>query len=504
EQNFYTAGVVEFRQAEGNELLVWQENLAGYLEIIHSTNASATDIIIFPEATLNTIETASFVPAPEQQITPCLDDAQSLVYAEFLVKLSCAARETRKYIVINLSEQQLCSDTPEDTRPCASTGYNIFNTNVVFDRQGAVISRYRKVHLYGEMRNSTFKPETVAFDTDFNVTFGHFICFDIMFEQPTLQLLQQGVKDFVYPSMWFSQLPLLTSVQAQLSWAYANDVNLLAAGASMPKWGSTGTGIFHGRQGTIVSKMVTDAGERRIYVAQVPKYGPDNASQPPVDELELLPRDSASGLLLIKRDELENYKSVRLEQLLPPSSGVSSGLLQHQLCHGFICCNFKLHWRRRQAADETNFSYRLGAFDGWREEQHIDDANYVRNCAIFACTGTSIEQCGLMPDLEQQQAAFSFDNLTIEANYVKSSALLLMPNTLLADLYPLEPADFDWSLRELNNSHAIAARLTLTSPAPHNLLTFAIYGNYFDDVCTYHPNGTTEQNLQCGFKPLDD
>lgn len=202
---YYTAGVVEFRTA-----LNWSDNLAAYVEIIGSANASETDIIVFPEATLAALTTPSFAPAPEQLVAPCLSDPQAEYYAQYIVAISCAARNASKYVVINFSERQLCTDTPEDPRPCASNGYNVFNTNLVFDRKGVVISRYRKVNLYGEPRNTTYQPEYITFETDFNVTFGHFICFDILFYTPVQDLVEQGVRDFVYPTMWFSQMPFLT------------------------------------------------------------------------------------------------------------------------------------------------------------------------------------------------------------------------------------------------------------------------------------------------------
>jgi pantetheine hydrolase len=45
------------------------------------------------------------------------------------------------------------------------------------------------------------------------------------------------------------------AVQIQQSWAYKNNVNLLTSGANQPEVGSTGTGIFAGRYGPLVSFM---------------------------------------------------------------------------------------------------------------------------------------------------------------------------------------------------------------------------------------------------------
>lgn len=54
------------------------------------------------------------------------------------------------------------------------------------------------------------KPDIVTFKTDFNVTFGVFICFDMLFSEPATSLLNMGIKHFVYPTFWISELPYLT------------------------------------------------------------------------------------------------------------------------------------------------------------------------------------------------------------------------------------------------------------------------------------------------------
>lgn len=56
----------------------------------------------------------------------------------------------------------------------------------------------------------TFKPgtEITTFKTDFNVTFGMFICFDILFKNPSVNILNNPeVTDVVYSTAWFSELP---------------------------------------------------------------------------------------------------------------------------------------------------------------------------------------------------------------------------------------------------------------------------------------------------------
>lgn len=72
--------------------------------------------------------------------------------------------------------------------------------------------RYRKYNLFNEKGTSiTDEPELAFFDTDFGVRFGTFICFDLMFDKPALQLLEQlDIKDYAFSTAWFSELPFLT------------------------------------------------------------------------------------------------------------------------------------------------------------------------------------------------------------------------------------------------------------------------------------------------------
>lgn len=119
-----------------------------------------------------------------------------------------------------------------------------------------------------------------------------FICFDIMFEDPAARLVREtGVKDFIFSTAWFSEIPLLagkilynctycaieteivekvrylvcvtklrsisrvSADSVQAGWAYTNDVNLIAAGYSAPAMCGGGSGIYAGRDGPLVMFM---------------------------------------------------------------------------------------------------------------------------------------------------------------------------------------------------------------------------------------------------------
>ena len=48
----------------------------------------------------------------------------------------------------------------------------------------------------------------------------------------------------------------------QLSWAYKNNINLLAAGVNDPNVGASGTGIYAGNNGAMVAAI---EGSRKTY-----------------------------------------------------------------------------------------------------------------------------------------------------------------------------------------------------------------------------------------------
>ena len=229
------------------------ENLKQYIEFMNAA-PSSLDIIVFPEGTLNTILTAIEIPESEENIAPCSDP--DYVDNNLLKLISCSAQEHNRYVVINVITKAKCPDIEmilnDDPRNCDDNkdDFSYYNTNIVFNRVGAVISSYRKYHLFGERLDKPHKPALVTFETDFGVTFGHFVCFDMLFRYPAVELVRaHKVTDIIFTTKWFSELPFLTAVQVQQSWAHSLNVNLLAAGANYPRFASTGSGIYSGNKG---------------------------------------------------------------------------------------------------------------------------------------------------------------------------------------------------------------------------------------------------------------
>lgn len=117
-----------------------ENNLNGILSIIESENAKELDIIVFPEFALNNVQTPIAVPNPKDYIRPC----GQAKYSNVIEQLSCSANRGRKYVVINLTMKLNCSDEAVDLEKanilCPDNGFHLYNTAVVFDRNGVVIS----------------------------------------------------------------------------------------------------------------------------------------------------------------------------------------------------------------------------------------------------------------------------------------------------------------------------------------------------------------------------
>lgn len=104
------------------------------VDVIHSAEVKSADIIVLPEALFN----YEFTPIDLPKSAVYCDDS----HAHFLLRnISCAARNTKKYIVIDVYCKIKCSD---DNQPfCANkTDHsNVYNMQLAFDRQGATIAK---------------------------------------------------------------------------------------------------------------------------------------------------------------------------------------------------------------------------------------------------------------------------------------------------------------------------------------------------------------------------
>jgi predicted amidohydrolase len=475
----YEAGVVEFNFEIGlpmNSTQLLDMNLNKYLEIMDEAPATL-DIIVFPEMTLNGMLTAVEIPEPEQNISPC--DNATFAAENLLKKISCSAKTHQRYVVVDIVTKAPCPDPEmianEDPRNCSARTdkMSYYNTNVVFDRNGTVISRYRKFNLFGESVDKPHKPQMATFETDFGVKFGHFICFDIAFKEPALELVRKhNLTDIVFTTMWFSEMPFLTAVQVQQNWAYSNNVNLLASGANNPSVGSTGSGIYAGKKGTIISDMKGSA-ETKLYTATVPKIKnfPQNDNYRfnrtinRYTKMEMKP-------LKLKVDQLLPYQMTFLND----TNGNHSLTVRN--CLNGLCCDFDVEYEVKNA-NIAHYQYATAFYHGNRTFDGFADGNVVA-CAILACHNTNISSCGVRN--EELETVHVWKSIEIKGDLPNTENFFYMPTSLDTSILPLEPEHFTYvATVKANEKIEIVTKLPANVD---NLLTFGIYGRDFNGAAS--------------------
>uniref|UniRef100_A0A1B0GA13 CN hydrolase domain-containing protein n=2 Tax=Glossina morsitans morsitans TaxID=37546 RepID=A0A1B0GA13_GLOMM len=477
----YNAGVVEFVPAKvglPKDLVI--DNLKRIKAIIESEATKDLDILVFPEYILNNMDMKTYIPDPKDGIVPC----EVTNYDWFLTELSCAARSRQLYLVVNMLEKEFCLPFANQ-RKCHPSGYNTFNTNVVLDRQGRVISRYRKSHLFRYEWYSTDileTPQLATFTTDFGVTFGHFICFDMLYYEPAEQLVKEkNVTDIIYPTHWFSELPFLTAVQNQEGWAFANDVNLLAADASYPSQQNTGSGIYAGRLGRL-SAAIFQEPTTKLLIAKVPKSEYRSSYQMPTAiEPVFMPQ-----LVTPRFTKLDLQRDYNVDVFTTKLLEENFTTVNEMLCHRSFCCDFQIE--RQKIGDSPShqaYRFRLAAYSGTETTfQRVSSSNQSL-CAVIACTGSDLYTCGyIFPESVAVGNKYYFSKLQISGDFIKAKRSLIMPSTLNANIMPLKPnVDFTW--QEVESSKTQRITLNLSRPQM-DLLTFAIWSNYYSTVDNTH------------------
>ncbi|CAO1421217.1 unnamed protein product [Diamesa hyperborea] len=465
EDTDYIAGVVEFTPElpTVNWELRTVLHFDNYSRIIQEAGDKDVDILVFPEYTLNNVAFPVIIPHPDDKIVPCFDSGS---FDNLVVDLSCLAQQHNLYLSINLSEQEDCTEESQlmrnDTRPCSRLGINRFNTNVVFDRNGTVIARYRKWNLFREGGvNQTATPELSVFETDFGVTFGQFVCFDLLFFEPAIQLIKMGIENFIFPAMWVAELPFLSSTQIFQSWSYRNNVNLITAGTNFRQAAASGSGFFAGVSGDIFS-LISSNPMRRLFVAKIPKIpGWNNSYKDYLEEVEQSYVNFNFG-----RDSIDEFTTESLDTS-------REGKIKTHLCHNLLCCDFQVNITG-SSRSENSYKYRFVSFQGWRSYSGWN-YNYVYICGIMACTNNTLDSCGrVFSNKEATEEGITFNSIKITTEFNRIG-VLMMPNSLNLFGNPLKTKDFSYRESDSTN-YTKEASIELLQPHS-DLLTFALYGH---------------------------
>ncbi|CAN7979545.1 unnamed protein product, partial [Ixodes pacificus] len=234
------------------------------------------DIIVFPEKGLmlglDDRQKLSLhaEDIPDVGALPCLEGGD---LAPVLAALSCLARDNRIYVVANVYDHKPC---PPRRTPCPPDGVLFYNTNVALDRNGTLVSRYHKNHLFREALLDTPEPfEEAVFETDFGARVGMFICFDVLFPEAAQLVARHNITLAVMSTFWYDTLPGIYSVAVQQAWSLAHGVPLLAAGVQRPLTGTLGSGIYAGGRGPLIYSYSAD-NRSKLLIANTDDAAPKN------------------------------------------------------------------------------------------------------------------------------------------------------------------------------------------------------------------------------------
>ncbi|XP_041664103.1 biotinidase-like [Cheilinus undulatus] len=385
-----------------------KKNLEIYEEQAAEAAQQGAQILVFPEngihgyyftrsSIYNYLET---IPDPQQESwNPCTDPGKHK-NTEVLQRLSCMARHNNLYLVANMPNLQPCPLSTDPSSACPSDGRWQFNTNVVFRSDGLLVARYHKYNLYYEDSFDTPpQPEFITFDTPFAGRFGLIICFDILFHNPTVALVEKGVRQLIFPTAWMSAPPLLHSVQFHRAFSFSTNVTLLSANFRNDRLNMGGSGIYTPFFSSYHHAQRGKPEEGKLLVARVPVLDPEwleqnEATLEGTAESALGPA-AESGFC--QTDSCSDASSV------PPSSNTFISTMMHDpftfvllnemegdtnVCSGSFCCHLQY---KRFPHGGSNELYALGAFSGW----HSKGRRYaLQICALVRCAGSDPSSCG--------------------------------------------------------------------------------------------------------------
>ena len=151
-------------------------------QMICDNSKDGLDLVVMPEFFSTGIDDRSFIGQPEEE-------SSSAVLAYF----SQLARQ--------FSTNIICGTVIEK----AKDG-KLYNTSYALDRKGAIVAKYRKIHLYNYLGGNEGKkicpgdtPVVVNFDF---ARVGMSVCFDIRYPLLYKNLIKMGAEIIVSPSAW--------------------------------------------------------------------------------------------------------------------------------------------------------------------------------------------------------------------------------------------------------------------------------------------------------------
>ncbi|NWS18810.1 VNN1 Pantetheinase, partial [Pachyramphus minor] len=387
------------------------------------------------------------IPAPEVNWIPCTEPSR-FGPAPVQERLSCMARNNSIYVVANIGDKKSCNSSDPD---CPSDGRYQYNTDVVFDPEGKLVARYHKYNLFmvETQFNYPKEPEIVTFETPFG-KFGIFTCFDILFHEPAVVLVDKMQVDTVlFPTAWMNVLPFLTAVEFHSAWAMGMRVNFLAANTHKTSLAMTGSGIY-APDGARTYSYNMESEDGRLLIAKLDAHPRLSPASPPAVNW-------SSYALSVERFSQNDHEftgfifhdQFTFTELTKPEGNLT-------VCQKQLCC----HLSYKMAGKRDDEVYVLGAFDGLHV---VEGQYYLQICTLLKCKSTDLSTCGQPVEVAQTEFEMFSLSGTFGTNYV-------FPEVLCSGVQ-LAPGEF-----EALNDGRLISKTKLTKP----VVTVTLFGRWYE------------------------
>ncbi|XP_078620816.1 pantetheinase-like isoform X2 [Branchiostoma floridae x Branchiostoma japonicum] len=459
-------------------LELMRKNLQVFEDQASAASKQAAQIIVFPEDGIygmgytrdSIFPFLEEIPDPVMHPwNPCLLPYRHH-HTEVLHTLSCIARNNSLVVVANMGDKQDCSR--EVDPHCPDDGHYQFNTDVAFETDGQFIAKYHKYNLFYENQfDSPPRCEHVTFTT-FSVTFGMFTCFDILFKDPSVEVVEKlGVKNIVFPTAWGNALPLRHAIQYHQAWAMGENVNLLSANQHHPFFDMTGSGIYSGQSGALVYYHDSDwSSGGKLLVAVVPTdpgcLNDENFCNKitEYEKTDYPEQDNNYNTIskLSAEDRPSRFRNLnattfqsKIEEDMYTFSPLENGTGHLEVCDNALCCQLDYSMSLKEGE-----LYAFGAFDGLHTFQ---GQYYLQVCVLLKCQSDIHTSCGR--GITSAGTSFSF--LHMAGNF---STAYVYPE-VTTDRVSLAPPS-EWKFE--------AQAITSTKGISKPVLSAGLYGRWYD------------------------
>uniref|UniRef100_A0A646QDD1 Vascular non-inflammatory molecule 3 n=1 Tax=Hemiscolopendra marginata TaxID=943146 RepID=A0A646QDD1_9MYRI len=497
----YKAAILEhdIRHYVNSPLETMLANVKVYTETAAKAALEGVDILAFPEYGIVTLNSPSYLgtnytsedffvylsPEAVGNWVPCESpekfgdgrDNQKL-----LELLSCAALNNSIVLVVNLLTKEPCSK-PNDVN-CFPSGFRKFNTNLIFNKNGTLLARYHKHHLFEErVMTPGPKDEYEIIDVGF-MKFGTFICFDALYGDPLVDYVtKHGIRNLIFTTAWVDELPFHSSPQVYNRMARGLGINLIVSNAYYPNIGRLGSGIYSSINGAAIETYDLST-PGRLLIAELP-------IDPPV-----LPTEASFECPLKAENQSLSKESNRTFYIHTigsniPSSSPSEAIHQiwfqglrnfsHifleskeesvSLCENDLCCHLSYSFAQNPGKDLYTFAinnaYRM--FGSYKFYEQV--------CSVMRCESKDIETCGRVP---AESTSAIFNSLTLTGSFATTT---LFPSILATDLQSIPDSEWDFSqgnCTEQKDGMKYGGRITLKSTASKPIMVASIYSRVYD------------------------